>query len=61
MLRTNTKLHQLIKRAKISYFIVPLVFRKLNGQKVQMMLVRYLLSEIYILVYPCTGCGTSKI
>ena len=28
MLRTNTKLHQLIKHAKISYSIVSLVFRK---------------------------------
>ena len=81
MLRTNTKPHQLIKHAKISYSIVPLVFRKLsyriywnglNGgylkaevlqvpPKVRTVLVRYLLSGIRILVYSCTGCGTSKI
>ena len=30
MLRTNTKLHQLIKHAKISYSIVSLVFRKFS-------------------------------
>ena len=81
MLRTNTKPHQFIKHAKISYSIVALVFRKLsyriywnglNGgylkaevlqvpPKVRTVLVRYLLSGIRILVYSCTGCGTSKI
>ena len=30
-------------------------------QKVQTMLVWYLLSGIQVLVYSCTGCGTSKI
>ena len=31
------------------------------SQKVRTVLVRYLLSGIRILVYSCTGCGTSKI
>ena len=80
MLRTNAKLHQLIKHAEISYSIVSLVFHKFsyrtywNGlnqvpkaevlrvpQKVQNMLVWYLLSGIHVLVYSCTGCGNSKI
>ena len=30
-------------------------------QKVRAVLVRYLLFGIRILVYSCTGCGTSKI
>ena len=76
MLRTNTKSHQFIKDAKISYSIFSLVFHKFsyqtyqNGlnqgisklyeQKVRTMFVRYLLLEIHILVYSCTGCGTSK-
>ena len=30
-------------------------------QKVQTKLVQFLLSGICILVYSCTGCGTSKI
>ena len=72
MLRTNTKFQQLIKHAKICYSIVSLVFCKflyqtyrndLNRlpQMLQTVLVRYLFSEICILVYSYTGCGTSKI
>ena len=80
MLRTNTKPHQPINHAKISYSIASLVFQKYlyrtyrNGlnqvlkaevfrvsQKVLTVLVLYLLSGSCILVYSCTGCGTSKI
>ena len=35
MLRTNSKPYQLIKHAKIGYFIVSLVFRKFSYQTYQ--------------------------
>ena len=77
VLRTNTKPHQLIKHAKISYSVVSFVFRKfscltsrnglnwgtskLRHSKCLSMLVWYLLSGLRTWVYSCTGCGTSKI
>ena len=73
MLRTTTKPHQLFKDAKIISQIFILNLPKWSKprylkaevlrvpQKVWTVLLRYLLSGILILVYSCTGCGTSKI
>ena len=80
MLRTNTKLHQLLSKLKLLISWSHLYFTNVRteptemvetkclkaevlrvSQKVRTVLVRYLLSGIRILVYPCTGCGTSKI
>ena len=77
MLKKNTKPHQLIKHAEVSYSCISQIFvpylpkwskpRYLKAevlwvpQKVWTVLVRYLLSGIRILVYKSTGCGTSKM
>ena len=48
-LKINTKFHQIIKHAKISYSIASLVFCKFSNV------------GICILLYSCTGCCTLKI
>ena len=69
VLRRYQSLTNLIRRTKTFCLIASLVFRRFYlkteapqlPQKVQTLLVWYFLLEICIIVYSCTGYGTSKV